>query len=348
MNGCITNRQDILIEKILIVGFGSIGKRHLMLAREQFPFADIRILRHQMYNQMPPNANGCFFELEDALNFAPQLAVISNPAPFHLPFARALAKVGSHLLIEKPLSDTWRGAVSLIQPVHGNQIFLLGYNLRYLPSLKFLKKHILEGSVGRVLSVRCEVGQNLPSWRPYEDYRKSASARRELGGGVLLELSHELDYLCWLFGEVQWVRATLGNQSDLEIDVEDTVHMTLAFARQNTVPILATVNMDLIRYDRTRQCTVIGDKGSLRWNAINNSVEIYSAGASSWKTLFVNIPESNQSYLAEWQHLVACIDGFEDPLVTIEDGLYVLKIVDAARLSSCALGAQISLNDLRE
>jgi len=342
------SKPDILVDRILIVGLGSIGQRHLGLARDRFPDADIRILRHEVHSDVPPHANGCFSILEEALAFSPQLAVIASPAPFHVAVAQALASVGCHLLIEKPLADTWSAAVPLIKQAETcKQAFLLGYNLRYLQSLQRFRQAYKDGLIGRALSVRCEIGQYLPSWRLGSDYRKSVSARRELGGGVLLELSHELDYLCWLFGDAHWVRASLARQSDLDIDVEDTAHLTLGFGEQGR-PLLAALTLDFIRHDTTRQCTIIGEMGSLRWNAISGSVEHYPAGSSAWQQLFLQVPERNQSYLAEWQHMVACMEGLEQPLVGMHDGLHILKIIEAAHRSSNAAGVQVLIGDIQE
>ncbi len=335
-----------MIDRVLIVGLGSIGQRHLNLARDQFPDADIRILRHEVHEDVPPHANGCFSKIEEALTFLPQLAVIASPAPFHAAVAEALANVGCNLLIEKPLADTWRAAISLAKQAETcKQVFLIGYNLRYLPSLQRFRQAYNDGLIGRALSVRCEIGQYLPSWRPSIDYRRSVSARRELGGGVLLELSHELDYLYWLFGQVQWVRATLARQSELDIDVEDTAHLILGFAELGR-PLIAALTLDFIRHDTTRQCTIVGEMGSLRWNAISGNVEHYPVGASAWQSLFLQVPERNQSYLAEWQHMVACIEGQAQPLVTVHDGLHILKIIEAAHRSSNAAGVQVLVSDI--
>lgn len=342
------SRPDTLIDRILIVGLGSIGKRHLSLARDLFPKADIRILRHEANVDLPPLSNGCFSMLDEALAFSPQLAVIANPAPFHVTVSKALADLGCNLLIEKPLADTWRAAIPMVKLTkRRKQVFLLGYNLRYLPSLQQFRQAFQSGLIGRALSVRCEIGQYLPSWRPGSDYRKSVSARRELGGGVLLELSHELDYLCWLFGDVQWIRATLASQSELDIDVEDTAHLTLGFTLQSR-PVIAALTLDFIRHDTTRQCTIIGEAGSLRWNAISGCVELYPSGASAWQSLFVEVPERNQSYFAEWQHMIECIEGEAEPLVTFQDGLHILKTIEAAHLSSTGAGVQVLISDLQE
>lgn len=325
-----------MIERILIVGLGSIGKRHLRLARELLPDADIRVLRHRECVSVPEYADGCFADLEQAVAFAPQIAVISSPATLHMKAALPLAQAGVHLLVEKPLSASTEGVAELLEACRkqGN-VLLTGYNLRFLPSLRKFRELLSADIVGPVLSVRCEIGQYLPSWRPDADYRQGVSARRELGGGALLELSHELDYLRWIFGEVDWVKAAIGRQSRLEIDVEDTAHLILGFApRQDDTRLIGTLNMDFIRHDTTRCCTAIGERGSLRWNGLSGVVELFEAGGKEWHELFRHQHQRDDSYQAEWRHFLNCANGQEAPLVNGEDGLRVLRIIDAAHQSA--------------
>lgn len=334
----------MLINRILIVGLGSIGKRHLRLARELLPGADIRVLRHQASDSIPEHANGCFSNLEQAISFAPQIAVISNPATFHMTAAQPLARARVHLLVEKPLSASSDDIPSLLEACREQgTVLLTGYNLRFLPSLQKFRDLLRENVIGRVLSVRCEIGQYLPSWRPETDYRQGVSARRELGGGALLELSHEIDYLRWIFGEVEWVKATLSRQSNLEIDVEDTAHLILGFVPEaDGHMLIGTLNLDFIRQDTTRLCTVIGANGSLRWNGLTGVVERFEAGAIEWKVLYHQQHQRDGSYLAEWQHFISCISEKIPLLINAEDGLRVLQIIDAARKAS-ETGGQVQI-----
>jgi predicted dehydrogenase len=107
---------------------------------------------------------------------------------------------------------------------------MVGYNLRFMKSLKKFREILKKNTIGKILSIRSEVGSYLPSWRPDSDYKKSVSAIKKLGGGVLLELSHDIDYLVWLFGNVKWVSSTIHRQSNLKIDTEDTAHITLCLS----------------------------------------------------------------------------------------------------------------------
>lgn len=336
-----------MIDRILIVGLGSIGKRHLRLARELFPQANIRVLRHQETSSVPEYSNGCFSDIEQAIEFAPHISVIANPASFHIVSAQRLADSGVHLLIEKPIAACVDGVARLLDSIRERgTVLLTGYNLRFLPSLQQFRDLLQAKEIGNIWSVRCEIGQYLPSWRPDTDYQQNVSARLELGGGALLELSHEIDYLRWIFGEVEHVNAKISRQSTLDIDVEDTAHLILGFAaRADGSQLIGTLNMDFIRHDTTRLCTAIGEKGSLRWNGLTGTVEKFEVGAKEWRELFRHQHQRDDSYLAEWQHFLTCIKEQKVPLISGEDGLRVLQIIEAARAAS-QTGSQVQVAEI--
>lgn len=321
-----------MARKILIVGHGSIGKRHLRIARGLLPDADIRVLRHEAGHPVPDLADGLFSSLEAALQFSPQISVLANPAPLHLGPGLALARTGSHLLIEKPLCASTTDADAFIRELPASSKVLLGYNLRFAPSLEKFRQLILSGSIGGILTLRAEVGQYLPSWRPGVDYRTTVSAEQSLGGGALLELSHELDYLRWIFGEVQWVQGIVSRQSALEINAEDSAQLLLGIGDRGQT--IASVSLDFFRHDRTRNCTAVGERGSLRWNAVAGTVESFMEDSGAWTEVFAQAPVPEESYLAEWNHLLSCIDSGIKPRISPEDGRAVLAIVDAARTAS--------------
>lgn len=336
------------IQKILIVGLGSIGTRHLGIAREQFPSAEIKILRHQFTESTPPYSNGCISTIEEALQFAPQLAIIANPSVYHVPIAQALAEKGIHLLIEKPLSSSLVGVSKLIETCRQQKtVLIIGYNLRYLPSLIHFRNLLQDGFIGEVLSIRSEVGQFLPSWRPNTDYRQSVSAKKELGGGVLLELSHEIDYLQWIFGDIKWVIGTLSKQSSLDIDVEDSAHIILGFqTKSDKKQLIGTLNMDFIRHDQTRICTAIGSKGSLRWDGISGAVSMLQRGTTYWEKLFSHESHVDETYVAEWIEFIDLINKGKYSADSGLSGLRVVEVIESVRLSA-ETGTQVSVSEVQ-
>jgi predicted dehydrogenase len=322
---------------ILIVGFGSIGKRHARIVRELVPNVKIIALRHKINKDSKDiNIDHFVTKMDDALKFKPHAAVIANPATYHLEVALPLAQEGIHLLIEKPIANSMNNICKLIDICRQKKLILMvGYNLRFLESLQQFRKFLIEKKIGKVFSVRAEAGQFLPAWRPNIDYRYSVSAKASLGGGVLLELSHEIDYLRWLFGEVEWVSAFQITQSELDVDVEDTVHLVMGFeSKTQAKPVVVNLNMDFIRHDKTRICTVIGEKGTLRWDAVSGIISIFEQGASEWENLYTKHNKIDSSYIAEWRHFLECISKESPPVISGDDGLKVLQVVESARRSS--------------
>lgn len=322
------------INRILIVGSGSAGKKHFQTAKLLLPDADIRYFRSGITNLI--KFENEIITIEDAINFQANIVVIANPSSLHIEYAFKLAENFSHFLIEKPLSSSISGVSDFLKLCEKrNSVVMTGYNLRYFLSLKDFKDRIDRKIFGKVLSIRCEVGQYLPSWRPSTDYRNGVSANKALGGGVLLELSHEFDYLRWIFGEAYWVNCMLLTKSDLEIDVEDCAHLLIGFKELGLAEeVVASINLDFFRQDSTRLCLAICENGSIRWNGVTCEVEEFDILTSTWNSMFVESSHGSDSILAEWKDFLHCISTGDVPRSSGLDGLKVLEIIEAARISN--------------
>jgi len=173
-------------ERYLVVSAGSIGRRHIANLRHLRPDAEIGVLRlHNRATQesLPEYADLQFDCLASAISFRPGAAIIASPATTHLELANAFADAGIHLFIEKPISHSTEGVQALIEKAQAHEIKLMvGYNLRFLPSLRKVRELINSGTIGEVRYVRADCGQYLPDWQPETDYRTTVSARSELGG----------------------------------------------------------------------------------------------------------------------------------------------------------------------
>jgi predicted dehydrogenase len=322
--------------RALLVSLGSIGRRHLANLRRLDPDGQVTVWRLHAPDgeRLPPgcDADRVVYALEDALAANPEIALISGPASTHVGVAQVLAQHGVHLFVEKPLSDCDEGTEALIQTCHQRGLALLvAYPFRFYGPLRMLREAIDAGRIGRLLSVRAEVGQYLPDWRPGEDYRRSVSARRELGGGAELELSHELDIATWLAGDVESVTAWCGRLSDLELDVEDAAEILLQF-RSGAV---GSVRVDMIQRAPTRTCRVVGSEGTLTWDGATHEVRLFSVGAGGWSVLHPSGDlDRNEMYLAELKHFLDCARGEAAAEVTGEHARRVLQIALAAKRSA--------------
>lgn len=331
-------------ERYLIVSLGSIGRRHLRNLRSLRPQAQIGVWRQQARidaGELPQGADVQFDTCAAALAFRPNAAIVAGPASTHLSVALALAGAGIPLLVEKPLADKTAGLDQLVALCQEQGLPLMtAYNLRFLPSLLETRRMLADGAIGQVLGARAEIGQYLPDWRPASDYRQTVSAQRRLGGGPLLELSHELDYLYWLFGMPARVTAHGGRYSQLEIDVEDMVELCLEYTAPQR---LINVHLDMLQRAPTRRCRFIGSEGTLLWDGIADRIECYRASTQCWEIhdQFA-IADRNQMYLDELEHFLGCVQDRATPLVDGAQGLAVLNIVEAAR-ESLAQGRTVEL-----
>jgi predicted dehydrogenase len=324
------------INTALVVGLGSIGKRHIKILKEIYPDIKIIVLRHRRGVEKLKDVEKTVYDLKEALNYNPDIALICNPSSKHLEVALPLVELGIHLLIEKPISSKSEKENELITLSKKNNCkILVGYNLKFLDSLNAFKEEIEKGSVGQVLSIRAEVGQHLSSWREDKNYLNSVSAKKELGGGVLLELSHEFDYLKWIFGKVNWVFGYTTRVSSLEVDVEDLSHCLICFKKiNNKKNIVANISLDFFRRDPVRNCIVIGEKGSLRWDGINNSVEIYLDSKKIWSTVYKKKRNKDYSYKQQLIHFIECIKGDAIPITTVESAFETLRLIEGIKKSS--------------
>jgi len=326
------------VNRVLIVGLGSIGRRHLEVLNSIYPGVQISALRHDHCSAKESEELGlfaCFTKIEDAIKFKPQFAIIANPSSKHIEISKALARAGIHLLIEKPIASESRHVQELIDFCHDKKIVLMtAYNLRFSPSLQHFRKLVLDKIIGNIFSIHTEVGQYLPNWRLGNNYQNNVSSKKKLGGGVLRELSHELDYLMWIFGPISWVKSKISKQSNLKIDVEDTAKIIFGLNSNTGNQISAMLCMDFIRHDTTRKCSVIGEKGTLLWDGALGEVSFYSALNKSWDTTYSKPNENNYMYEEEIKNFVSSIELSCAPAVTGEDGLAVLLVIEAVTESS--------------
>jgi predicted dehydrogenase len=328
----------MFVKRILIVGLGSIGRRHLSNIRKLYPFMKIAILRHGKGIEEDDSDLGvefCTTSLEQVILFRPQAAIIANPATKHLDIAIKLAENGVHIFVEKPISESSNRVSKLIKIcIKKNIVLMTAYNLRFLPSLIEFRRLINNNKMGSIYSIHAQVGQHLSEWRKDVDYRKTVSANKKLGGGILLELSHEIDYLNWIFGSIKWVKSHVAKLSNLEIDVEDIAIAILGYedslGQENTV----LLNMDFFRQDPIRKCTIVGELGTLKWNGISGEVSYYSNDIKNWTVLFSSKTNKNFTYIEEIKHYFNSIKEGKTPSITGEDGLKAVLGVEAIQQSN--------------
>jgi predicted dehydrogenase len=320
--------------KLLVVGCGSIGKRHLAnlgtIPGVELMACDINPERAQEVGQ--ELGVETFNDFTPAMQRKPEAVLVCTPTSQHMDYALAAVRGGCHVFIEKPLSHTMEGVPELVSAVNEKRLVtLIGCNFRFHWGLRLVRKMVAEGKIGKLLFARAEFGQYLPDWHPWEDYRQGYSAQKSLGGGIVLDSIHEIDYLYWLLGDVGEVYCLSDKISDLEIDVEDIAEITLRF-KSGTI---AQVHVDYLQRAYNRCCKLVGTGGVITWSFQDNTVGWYSAEAGEWQT-FRESPsyDTNEMYVEEMKHFVRCLSGEESPEVGVSEGRRLLEIALAAKKSS--------------
>jgi predicted dehydrogenase len=320
--------------RYLVAGFGSIGRRHVRNLRKLDPSSHITVYRLHTPEDAQPLADGadaCVHTLDEALKARPDAVLIAGPASSHVSLALAFARCGAHLFIEKPLSISLEEVDDLISLVEARSLVaMLGYCFRFHPAVQYLRAALADNQIGRLISLRAHVGMFLPDWRPSADYRTTVSAQQALGGGAVFELSHELDYAIWIAGEVVDVTARTAKISDLEIDVEDTAEIVLAFR----TGALGSIHVNMVERTPTRWCHLIGTEGTLIWNCIDQTIRTYDANTKRWNNDMTIPCDWNDMYLAELGHFMECVRTGKQPLASLREGRRVLEVALAAKSSS--------------
>lgn len=325
--------------KFLIVGCGSIGKRHIRnlksLGARNFILCDTN------KDVLVKAAEGLdnpvlYLSFIDTPKENPDAAVICTPSSMHLSMSLALAKKGVHLLIEKPLSDTLEDIDELerITEEKGT-VAMMAMCYRFHPVHLRLKKLLDEKAIGKVYHVNYFGGQYLPDWHPYADYRKEYAAQKKLGGGVVLTTIHGLDDLRWLFGEVVEHRSFVDKVSSLEMDVEDMVMGLFRFSSG----VYAVWQTDYLQRSKQHKMVVTGETGTIRCDLVEGVIEAYTASAGKWETEKICF-EVNKMYMDEMAHFIECIEKKRRPLADIREGKKTLKLaLDVKESGETKVGA---------
>ncbi|PIS05299.1 MAG: hypothetical protein COT81_01935 [Candidatus Buchananbacteria bacterium CG10_big_fil_rev_8_21_14_0_10_42_9] len=307
--------------KILINGFGSIGQRHYKNLKA-LGFSDIYVFdinKKRLKNKSIKTVSNVTIEtLKDF-----DVVMICNPNNAHVKSASAAVKAGCHVFIEKPLSHSTQGIKELIKLAKQKKaITMVACNMRFHPCLKFIKKYIDAGKLGRIKLINHYFGYYLPKWRPGQDYRKNYAAKRATGGGIILDDIHEFDLLFWLnkFSEVTNSSVIATKLSDLQIETEDVGVAAFTFKNGS----YGFVGCDYLQNQYTRTCEVIGSEGKLSWDFNRNIVwlEINNQKKKVYESRKFKV---NDMYVDELKYFLRCVKNKAKTFNDFERGFYTLK-----------------------
>lgn len=331
--------------KIMFVGLGGIGQRHLRNLRqllgaelEAHAFRSRR-LKHVVSDKLdiiPEEDIETKYGItvhetwQQALDVRPDVALICNPSSLHMDYALSCVHASVPVFVEKPLANSWDRIAELLEAVKRRRLVsFVGFQLRFHPCVKRLQELLRASSIGRVVAVRMQVGEYLPGWHKYEDYREMYAARRDLGGGVILSQIHELDILYSLLGVADSIYTVGGRLTKLETDVEDTASSLMVFSA-NGQKIPVHLHQDYIQCPARRTYELIGDEGKIEVDMITTTLTWFNQCGDVAQRLALPDFQRNDLFLDQMRHMLSCLRSGVEPLVSLSDGAESLRMALAS------------------
>jgi len=320
--------------KGLVIGGGSIGKRHLanlkMLGVQQLGLVEKDLARQEAIAAVF-SLRG-FANVEAGMEWQPDFVVIATPTHLHLEHGLRVVRDGVHVFLEKPLCHSAAGISEFAGLVESKKVVsMVGCNMRFHPGPARVKQLLTEERIGRVLFAKLHTGSYLPQWRPSTDYRANYAAREETGGGCILDCVHEIDLARWYLGNVREVVCMAGHISSLEIATEDVA----AIVCRHISGAISEIHLDYVQQTYERGCQVVGEHGSIFWDFTQKQVRWFDRATGEWTTFSQpDVWEVNQMYLDEMKHFIDAVASRRPTTLPIPEAVAVMQIAFAAKASA--------------
>ncbi len=323
---------------IAIIGYGVIGARHAAIL-ERLGHTVI-FFKPKSYQVDTYQAELCIFLKTNNI----LVACITNPTSLHWDTLVTCVKANVHSFVEKPIANIYlrNEFIQLKKEIKRKCLtIMIGYDMRFSPWIQMLEKKINRNTIGSVWGGRIMAGQFLPDWRKGKDYREFYSARQKLGGGVLRDLSHEIDYLTWLINKpIVRVTSRMMHTKHLLIDTEDIVSIIFEYKDKTIIEM----HLDYLTVPYRRSAEFYGSEGTMIWDDNEKTIRVYQRKNNRGKLIAstATINDSKNILEAEWKHFFSCIKDGGEPINSFANAWYVSQLIAAVE-QSATQGKTVSL-----
>lgn len=307
--------------KFLVVGCGSIGERHIANIKKIIPQAHIDVIDTDEKRLKFITEKFQINSLNTSkIDSKYDCVFVCTPPISHIEWATKGIESDSNVFIEKPLSVDLNGIEDL-QKIAKNLSIFVGYNFRFNNGINQVKQIIHDEKLGKPLHVAAYFGQYLPDWRLSQNYTKNYTANKEMGGGIILDGSHEMDYLIWLFGKPISIKSGYVKTDILNADVEAIVDLIIKFKKN----ILGHIHLNFVRREYKRSLEILCENGIIQWSLSKDLIRIFDSNTKSWEEIKLN-ESVNDMYVNELNHVIECIQKNQKSfIIDLENGFSTLK-----------------------
>lgn len=324
--------------KILFLGLGSIGQRHLQNAKKIFnksEFFALRLIKKKLIirntkikKKTDPEKYYKIKVVNDyktALNIRPNLTFICNPSSMHLKDAIRFAKINSHLFIEKPLGKSKKQEKKLSNILKKNKLIsMIGYQSRYHPLIKKIKNILKNQEYGKIVHVNVNHLTYLPNHHKYENYNYSYAAQKKLGGGVIGGLIHEIDLISYFFGLPYRHQSIKKNSGQLKMNCEDNFISLMKFKKKENKFSLF-LRLSYSHQKEERNISIIFEKAVLNFCFIKNEIKIYSNRKKFNKFFKIKL-DKNFVFLQQLKALKKSLLSNQNPETSVDNNYFTQKL----------------------
>lgn len=298
--------------RVLIIGYGSIAKKHIQALRTIDPFVNLFALRSSQ-NCLKENGIINIYKWSDIPSNI-DFVIISNPTSEHYITIQKAIEFHIPLFIEKPPFANLRNTSELLEDVKRNNILTYtAFNFRFHPVIIWLKEYL---KTKKVIEIQAYCGSYLPDWRPGQDYRSNYSSQKELGGGVHLDLIHEMDYFYYLFGSPDSVKSFFSKKSSLEINSVDCAHYWLEYKNMNV-----SILLNYYRRDSKRNLEIVLEDQTIMADLLS-----FTVTGSSDGILYEAEPDFTKTYYYQMEYFISCLASGIHPMNSLQDSIQTLKL----------------------
>tara|TARA_B100000401_G_C52809836_1_gene723110 strand:- start:1637 stop:2668 length:1032 start_codon:yes stop_codon:yes gene_type:complete len=318
---------------ILVIGSGNIAIRHIKNIKEIYPLKTIYVLKRTNLHLDKYFNNKDIKIIKNLRDIIPMnkksIALICSPASMHLGDIKTTIKKGFNIFIEKPLMTNREKISSLLKTIsQTNKLTHVGYNMRFTDRIDFIKNQLLKYKISKITSVNIIVSTDFRKWRKNKNYKDTVSFHRSLGGGVINELSHEVDYMIYLFGKPKSVKVYKLDNHQLKSDVEFNIKAVFYY---NNLDINFKANM--LSNINERRCTITTADNDIDINHLTNLIKTSDKKHNKNHNIVKFNDSDNDSYLKEIKYIFECLSKNVQSLFSIESLISTQYVLNAMHSS---------------